>query len=73
VPGSPFSNRLPGVGLLSLGCVSAQILCLAPVITGALATPDVLWPPNHKFVDVTTDYTVTDPCPNTCVLTVFEQ
>jgi hypothetical protein len=40
------------------------------VITGASATPDVLWPPDHTFVEVTNDYAVTDPCPNTCVLTV---
>ena len=30
----------------------------------------MLWPPNHKFVDVTVNYTVTEPCPFTCVLTV---
>ena len=56
--------------MLSLAVFPPKSCCLAPVITGASASPDVLWPPNHKFVDVTIDYTVTDPCPNTCVLTV---
>jgi 6-phosphogluconolactonase (cycloisomerase 2 family) len=70
VPGSPFSNGFAGVGLLSLAVFPAKTCCPAPVISGASATPDLLWPPNHKFVDVTIDYAVTDPCPNTCVLTV---
>jgi hypothetical protein len=71
VPGSPFSNGFPGdTGLLSLAVFPAKNCCPAPVINGASATPEVLWPPNHKMVDVTIDYTVTDPCPNTCVLTV---
>ena len=71
VPGSPFSNGFPGgAGLLSLAMFPAKTCCPAPVISGTSATPDVLWPPNHKFVDVTVDYSVTDPCPNTCVLTI---
>ena len=71
VPGSPFSNGFPGnFGLLSLAVFPPKSCCPAPVITGVSATPNVLWPPNHKFVDVTIGYTVTDPCPNTCVLTV---
>jgi 6-phosphogluconolactonase (cycloisomerase 2 family) len=70
VPGSPFSNGVPGFGLLSLAVFPPKSCCPAPVITGASAAPNVLWPPNHKFVDVTIDYTVADPCPNTCVLTV---
>jgi 6-phosphogluconolactonase len=70
VPGSPFSNGFPGMGLRSLAVFPPKSCCPAPVISGALATPDVLWPPNHKFVEVTIDYAVTDPCPNTCVLTV---
>jgi uncharacterized repeat protein (TIGR01451 family) len=45
----------------------------APVITGAEADPSVLWPPNHRMVNVTVSYDVTDNCPlppNSCVLTV---
>jgi hypothetical protein len=71
VPGSPFSNGFPGgSGLLSLTVFPAKNCCPAPVIGSATATPDLLWPPDHKFVDVTIDYALTDPCPNTCVLTV---
>jgi len=71
VPGSPFSNGFSGdSGLLSLAVFPAKNCCPAPVISDASATPEVLWPPNHKMVDVTIDYTVVDPCPNTCVLTV---
>ena len=71
VPGSPFSNGFPGsTGLLSLAVFPPKNCCPAPVINGAAPTPESLWPPNHKMVDVTVNYTVTDPCPNTCVLTV---
>jgi hypothetical protein len=40
------------------------------VITGASATPNSLWPPDHKFVDVAINYTETAKCPSTCLLTV---
>lgn len=33
-----------------------------PVITNVTADPAVLWPPNHKWVDVTTGYQVEDQC-----------
>jgi 6-phosphogluconolactonase len=71
VPGSPFSNGFPGgFGLLSLTVFPAKNCCPAPVITAASATPDILRPPNHKFVDVTINYSVTEPCPHSCTLTV---
>lgn len=44
-----------------------------PTITNATADPSVLWPPNHRMVDVTVSYDVTDNCPlppNSCTLTV---
>jgi hypothetical protein len=34
----------------------------APLITGAVADPMVLWPPNHKMRMVAVDYTVSDNC-----------
>jgi hypothetical protein len=34
----------------------------APVISDVSATPNVLWPPNHKLVDVRVNYTATDSC-----------
>jgi 6-phosphogluconolactonase len=70
IPGSPFIVFPDGFGLLSLAVFPPKSCCPAPVIGDASATPDVLWPPNHKFVEVTIDYAVTSPCPNTCVLTV---
>jgi uncharacterized repeat protein (TIGR01451 family) len=44
-----------------------------PTITGATADPSVLWPPNHRMVNVTVSYDVTDNCPlppNSCTLSV---
>jgi uncharacterized repeat protein (TIGR01451 family) len=44
-----------------------------PVITGAAADPAVLWPPNHRMVNVTVNYNVTDNCPlppGSCTLSV---
>src|SRR6266496_6584567 len=44
-----------------------------PTITGAAADPSVLWPPNHRMVNVTVSYQVTDNCPlppNSCTLSV---
>lgn len=35
---------------------------LPPNIGPVTATPAVLWPPNHKFVDVFVDYMATDQC-----------
>jgi hypothetical protein len=36
-----------------------------PVIVSASANPNVLWPPNHKFVEVHISATVTDTCSST--------
>jgi hypothetical protein len=40
----------------------------SPTITQASATPAVLWPPNHKLVDVTVGYTAADNCAATSAL-----
>ena len=69
VPGSPFSTGAGGF-LESLTVFPPKSCCPAPIISGVSATPDVLWPPNHKFVEATINYTATDRCPDTCVLTV---
>ena len=34
----------------------------APVITGVSANPSLLWPPNHKLVPVTVNYSASDNC-----------
>jgi hypothetical protein len=36
-----------------------------PSITGASATPDSLWPPNHQMVPITVDYSTADNCSST--------
>src|SRR5262249_55597559 len=41
-----------------------------PVGAGAFASPDSLWPPNHKFVPIAIDG-VTDPDGDPVALTVF--
>ena len=41
----------------------------APVITGESTSPSVLWPPDHKMVDITVNYVSTDNCPVNCILT----
>jgi uncharacterized repeat protein (TIGR01451 family) len=44
-----------------------------PIITGVSVDKPVLWPPNHKLVNVTVSYKVTDNCPlpaNSCTLSV---
>jgi|GEM_PF-744805 len=44
----------------------------APTISNLAASPNVLWPPNHKMKDVDVNYTTADNCPGpiTCTLTV---
>src|SRR5262245_15751597 len=45
----------------------------APAVTGASADPSILWPPNHRMVNVTVSYDVTDNCPlppGSCTLNV---
>jgi uncharacterized repeat protein (TIGR01451 family) len=44
-----------------------------PTITNAMADPSILWPPNHRMVNVTVSYDVTDNCPlpfGACTLSV---
>jgi photosystem II stability/assembly factor-like uncharacterized protein len=42
-----------------------------PVVSQPTNTPNILWPPDHRMVDVTNNYTATDNCPGlNCVLTV---
>lgn len=45
----------------------------APTISNVSATPNTLWPPNHKWHNVTVAYSATDLCspsPPVCTLSV---
>jgi uncharacterized protein (TIGR03118 family) len=44
------------------GLFGSLAACHGPVITGASASPNVLWPPNHQLVSVTVNYAVSDDC-----------
>ncbi len=63
-PHPPFHAHQPDVFFTKVN------VCTPPVISGALAAPDTLWPPNRKFVKVTIDYNVRSPCPSVCTLSV---
>src|SRR5262249_44333261 len=67
IPGSPFATG--GIGPISVAITGCAI---PPKITGVSATPAILWPPNHKLVEVAVNYFVTAPCgePAACMLSV---
>lgn len=44
------------------GLFGSLSTCHGPLISGATASPNVLWPPNNKFVPVTIGYSVSDDC-----------
>ena len=81
VPGDADSNDCLGMGYTcshdceidtvgTLAQLPGCTACNAPVISGCSTDKTSLWPLNHKFVDITVNYTVTgDPAP-TCVLSV---
>jgi len=53
-----------GSGNMSPACSSSVTVVdtQPPTITNVIASPNVLWPPNHKMVPVTVAVTVTDVC-----------
>src|SRR5262249_22828657 len=69
---SPVSGSFFPVGPTTVTCTSqAGPSCSftvtvndtePPEITNASVDKPVLWPPNHRLVDVTVDYNVTDNC-----------
>jgi uncharacterized protein (TIGR03118 family) len=44
------------------GLFASLATCHGPVISGVSASPNILWPPNNKFVSVAIGYTVADDC-----------
>jgi hypothetical protein len=65
IPGAPIVYRA-----LPVNTLFGEMPCEPPVITDASADPSILWPPNHKLVDVRIDYSVTSACPVTTILNV---
>jgi uncharacterized protein (TIGR03118 family) len=53
------------------GLFGSLSTCHGPVISGASASPNVLWPPNHKSVPVTINYSVADDCDPAPVCTLI--
>ncbi|HWY68718.1 MAG TPA: TIGR03118 family protein [Terriglobales bacterium] len=51
-----------GIQAQQHGLFGSLSTCHGPVISGASASPNVLWPPNNKFVHVTIGYSVSDDC-----------
>ncbi|MGA7415039.1 MAG: TIGR03118 family protein [Bryobacteraceae bacterium] len=51
-----------GINGQANGLFGSLSTCHGPVISNASASPNVLWPPNNKFVPVTIGYAVTDDC-----------
>ena len=49
-------------GTASCSTSATVVDTMPPVITSASATPTVLWPPNHKMVNVALSVTATDLC-----------
>jgi len=68
--GNPLGPEFQPFGPIADTIDGLELVC-APTVTGASASPSVLWPPNHKMADVTVDYTA-QSCggTTTCVLSV---
>jgi hypothetical protein len=70
-PPGPYQLGSTNVTLTATNEVGALNQCSAsvtvvdntpPTITNAFAIPNVLWPPNHKMVNVKVNYTAADNC-----------
>jgi hypothetical protein len=55
--GAPLGPEFQPFGDIDDTIDGLELVC-APAISAGSATPSVLWPPNHKLVTVTLDYTV---------------
>lgn len=51
-----------GINAQADGLFGSLTTCHGPMISGASASPSVIWPPNNKFVPVTVGYSVSDDC-----------
>jgi hypothetical protein len=62
----------PKGAMSQAGGIVTVVDLAGPSISSPVASPSSLWPPNHKMIPVTIDYTQSDNCPGnvSCVLTV---
>lgn len=70
-----LAGNLLAPGFQPFGSISETVdgleLVCRPAVSGASASPSVLWPPNHKMVDVTINYAVQNcAAGGTCTLSV---
>ncbi len=70
-PAGPYGLGTTGVTLTATDAAGLSSTCIgtvsvldttAPVIAAVTASPNLLWPPNHKMVPVTVSPLVTDAC-----------
>ena len=71
LPAEPYQKGTTSVTLTVTDSKGLSSQCLGtvtvvdktpPTITSVSASPSTLWPPNHKMVDVTINYSATDNC-----------
>lgn len=67
--GNPLGAGFQPFGAIADTVDGLELVC-APTVTGASASPSLLWPPNHKMVAVTISYSVQSCAPTTCTLSV---
>ena len=65
VSDSGTNSASPGTNTASCATTVTVVDTTPPVIVSARAEPNVLWPPNHKLVDVRVFAHVTDTCSDT--------
>src|SRR6185312_7763695 len=64
------STRDPNLDPNNRATVAVQVSNPAPVISGLSVNPAVLWPPNHKMVNSTLSYRISDNCDAALVPTI---
>jgi hypothetical protein len=52
----------PDAPAYAIGDPDCTVDVTSPVLSAATASPNTLWPPNHKWWNVTVSYTATDNC-----------
>lgn len=60
----------PSAGMPAGFATVIALLCPPPSITGEAASPNALWPPNHKMVTIDVSYLAASSCGGTCTLSV---